>query len=80
MDTEALVKKLQQYDEQLGIDIIQAETDTVSFELKKLPADLAAFAADLYEFCPDLVDQGCGDLDGFIEELKKNRRVCLWWD
>ncbi len=80
MDTEALVKKLQHYDAQIGIDIIQAETDTVWFELKNLPEDLPAFAADLYEFCPDLVDQGCGDLHGLIAELKKDRRVCLWWD
>jgi hypothetical protein len=80
LTTEDLVAKLAQYDKQIGIDITHAETDTIHFELLKLPDDLQSFAGDLYEFCPDLVDQGCGSLDALAEQIKQQRRVCLWWD
>lgn len=80
MATEDLVKKLQLYDEQIGIDITHAETDAIRFEMSSLPTDLAAFVKDLYEFCPDLIDQGCGSEAALLEQIKRDRRVCLWWD
>jgi hypothetical protein len=80
MDTEDIVKKLQKYDAEIGIDIFHAETDTVELDLKKLPGDLKAFAADLYEFCPDIVDQGCGTVEELERQIKKSKMVYLWWD
>lgn len=80
LETEDLVSRLQKYDRDAGIDIVQAETDTVDFKLHRLPDNLEAFAEDLYDFCPDLVDQGCGSVSALVEEIRKNHRICLWWD
>jgi hypothetical protein len=80
MDTEDLVRKLREYDHKYGIDVFHAETDTIEFTLLNTPDDLSGFAADLYEFCPDVVDQGVGSvaaLEGSIEVLGQ---VYLWWD
>ncbi|ERI08977.1 DUF4253 domain-containing protein [Aneurinibacillus aneurinilyticus] len=80
MMTEELIKKLQEYDRAFGIDITQAETDTVRFFLKNEPEDWTWFCNDLYDFCPDIVDQGCGSLEVLEEEIKKRKAVSLWWD
>ena len=80
METEDLVRKLQEYDAKYGIDIFHAETDTIEFRFRSLPEDLAAFCADLYEFCPDIVDQGVGTVEKLEEEVARTGTVFLWWD
>jgi hypothetical protein len=80
LDTEALVRKLQEYDAQYGIDIFHAETDTIEFRLKARPKDLTAFCKDLYQFCPDIVEQGVGTIAELEKELARTRTVFLWWD
>ena len=80
MATEDLVKKLQEYDQKYGIDIFHAETDTIEFKLKDMPADVAGFCHDLYEFCPDIVDQGTGSVAELQKEISKSKEVFLWWD
>ncbi len=80
MGTEDLVRKLREYDQDYGLDVYHAETDTIEFMLLNTPEDLSGFAVDLYEFCPDVVDQGVGSvaaLEGSIEALGQ---VYLWWD
>lgn len=80
MDTEDLVEKLREYDQRHGIDIFHAETDTVEFTLRDIPADLSRFAQDLYEFCPDIVEQGVGSVEALAEGIEILGRVYLWWD
>lgn len=80
LDTEAIVKELQAWDREFGIDIWQAETDTVQLRLKTMPKDLAAFARRIYKFCPDVVDQGVGSVKALEKEIGKTKSVYLWWD
>lgn len=39
-------------------DVLGAEFDSALIHLHTLPPDMDAFARELYEFCPDLLDQG----------------------
>jgi hypothetical protein len=80
MDTEALVKKLQSWHYAYGIDIFHAETATIEFTLDKLPADMREFANDVYEFCPDVVDQGIGSVEALEQAIRDHKHVYLWWD
>jgi hypothetical protein len=80
MDTEDLVEKLRGYDEDFGIDIRLANTDTIVFDLIGSPADTSAFAQDIYEFCPDVVDQGVGSVEALREAIEVTGQVYLWWD
>jgi hypothetical protein len=34
----------------------------------------------MYEFCPDIVDQGVGDVSRLALELKKKQTFFFWWD
>ena len=78
--TEDIVTRLKKWDQQFGICIWQAETDTVQMEMKSRPLDLRTFSKDLYEFCPDIVDQGVGDLESLERELRNTGAIYLWWD
>lgn len=80
METEDLVRKLQEYDAKYGIDIFHAETDTIEFALRSMPDDLSAFCQDLYKFCPDIVDQGVGTVEKLEQEVAQKKSVFLWWD
>jgi hypothetical protein len=40
----------------------------------------AALAKRMYEFCPDIVDQGCGDTKALAAELRKSQTFFFWWD
>jgi len=80
MYAEDLIVRLKKYHEQIGIDIIHAETDTIDFECTSLPANIVAFCDDLYEFCPDIVDQGVGSVEALADAVRRTKRVQLWWD
>ena len=41
------------------------------------PRDLAE---RMYEFCPDIVDQGVGDVDALAESLAESDHLFFWWD
>jgi hypothetical protein len=79
-DTEDLIKKIKEYDEKYGIEISHAETDTVVLEFNKLPENLLALTKDIYAFCPDIVDQGSGDINDIAETLDSTGSIFLWWD
>jgi hypothetical protein len=80
MTTEALVKELRKYHRVDPIDIFHAETDTIQFRFLGAPKDPKALAKQIYEFCPDTVDQGVGTLEALETAIRRERMVTLWWD
>ena len=80
METEDLIEKLEEYDNEYGISILQAETDTVVVAFETLPDEFIELAEDIYEFCPDIVDQGSGDINDIIDSLENTNTIFLWWD
>jgi hypothetical protein len=80
MDTEAVVAKLAEFHERFGIDIYHAETDSLEFAPACMPEDLAAFSEEIYEFCPDIVDQGVGTVERLQRSIRESQSVYLWWD
>jgi Domain of unknown function (DUF4253) len=80
LNTEDLIAKLKALSLTIGIDIVSAVTDTIEFDRLSDPVDFTAFCADLYEFCPDIVDQGTETLEALEAEIRSSRRVFLWWD
>lgn len=80
LSTSDLVDELQAWDRELGIDIYQASTDSITLRLKKVPDPLPEFAARVYRFCPDIVDQGLGDIEALQEQIRQEQMLDLWWD
>jgi hypothetical protein len=61
-------------------DIIVADVDRIEAVISTEPTCYKRLANDIYQFCPDVIDQGHGDMDELIKYLKENRRMWFWWD
>lgn len=73
--TEDIVARLQDWDARYGIETSDIAHDSVIVRFKTVPEDTRALADEVYQFCPDTVDQhfGCFEemLDGFEDTGKE---------
>ena len=72
LDTDAIVARLKKWESLCKFRVTAAGHDTVDIEFETFPKDMDAFVRDLYEFCPDLVDQGTGCLHEMIEMMEES--------
>lgn len=77
---EHLVQKISQWKSSYGLNVIGCGTDWLQVEFDKLPADLDAFAEEVYKFCPDSVEQGVGTVAKLKEAIRQMNGIWLWWD
>ncbi len=80
ISNEDVIDRLKDWEKSSPFDIIGADNDWVEIEFKTLPKDLKAFVEEVYDFCPDAVDQGPGSIGGLIAEIQRTKRLFLWWD
>ncbi|QDT01411.1 DUF4253 domain-containing protein [Adhaeretor mobilis] len=62
-----IIARLEAWDAKYGIAISDIGHDRVTVEFASLPEDTRTLAQEIYEFCPDTVDQGFGCYDEMIE-------------
>jgi uncharacterized protein DUF4253 len=67
IDNTAIIDRLKKWQSLCSFVVKSAEGDRVEIEFTTLPDDMDAFARDLYDFCPDLVDQGTGCVHEMLE-------------
>jgi hypothetical protein len=80
LNNEKVVDKLEKWKSKNDFNILVCGRDCLQFEFKTLPADLDAFSKDVYQFCPDIVDQGVGDIKNLKSAIKEMNGLYLWWD
>lgn len=80
ISNQDVIDRLKEWEKIASFDIIGADSDWVELEFKTLPRDLNTFADEVYDFCPDAVDQGPGSVEGLIKDIKRTKRLFLWWD
>jgi hypothetical protein len=78
--TGILIKKLKSWEKVCKFRINGASYDWVSAAFIVRPKDMAAFANDMYKFCPDSVDQGAGSVEALALEMKRTNAMYMWWD
>lgn len=80
LENKDVIEKLKAWDNAYRIEILGADYDWVDLTIKKPIANIPEFAKEVYEFCPDAVDQGVGDIKELEKIIRENRRLFLWWD
>lgn len=80
LNNEDVVKKVSEWKSAFGLQVIGCSRDWLYLEFDELPKDIAAFAKEVYEFCPDTVDQGVGTMEKLKEVIVEMKGVWLWWD
>jgi len=71
LDTPDIIDRLIQWQSLFSFEVKEAGGDTVDIEFKTLPRDMDAFVRDLYDFCPDLVDQGTGCVHEMVDAMEE---------
>ena len=64
--TDRIVEVLTGWDQRFGIEISEVSGDRVLVVFTSLPDDLGALAREIYETCPDVIDQGYGCMDDMV--------------
>ena len=77
---EDVIAKLKSWGNRSAFRISGAGYDWVEIEFLKLPADVKTFAQEAGDFCPNAADDEAGGLEGLVRELRRTRRLSLWWD
>lgn len=67
VSNEDVIARLEAWDADYWITISDISHDRVSVFFNTLPEDVRALAEEIYEFCPDTVDQGFGCYEEMIE-------------
>ncbi len=80
IDSHTLIAHLDRLNEMLDLKLVGADFDWCEFEIRKEPNDWHQIAQNLYEICPDIVEQGTQDLSRLEAELKTTKRLYLWFD
>ena len=60
-------------------ELSEAGMDYLAGKFTSPIKNVKTLAAQMYEFCPDIVDQGTGDVDKLASELRKGK-LYFWWD
>ena len=80
ISTQMLIERLRTWDQRYGLTLRGAGFDWFEAAFKRKPTNMLKFAKEVYEFCPDVVDQGTGTVEALEKEMKRSNNVYLWWD
>jgi len=80
ISNQDVIDRLREWEKISSFAVVGADNDSVELEFTKLPRDLKAFVDEVYDFCPDAIEQGPGSVEELIKEIQKTKRLFLWWD
>jgi len=69
--TEDIIEKLEKWDSKYNIEVSEVGYDRLTVKFGSLPNNLEDLAKEIYEFCPDIIHQGCEPLDMYVEGAKE---------
>jgi hypothetical protein len=71
---------LRELEEEIPFRLTAFQHDSVAGHFTAPRKDPHGLARRMYEFCPDIVDQGTGDVDALAELLAERDGLFFWWD
>jgi ankyrin repeat protein len=75
-----VVEWLQELEAEQPFTLTCIAHDTLAGKFLTPIADPDGWAEQMYEFCPDIVDQGCGSVERLAESLASSDNLFFWWD
>ncbi|MEM9253440.1 MAG: ankyrin repeat domain-containing protein [Planctomycetota bacterium] len=75
-----VVAWLRQLEQETPFELIAVAHDTIDGRFLGPIPDPHDLAERMYRFCPDIADQGSGDLEALAEQLGESGRLFFWWD
>jgi hypothetical protein len=78
--TEEILLKMKELEKKQPYILTCISSDTLAGAFTSPVKSSASLARWMYEFCPDIVEQGCGTRALLAKELKETGTLYLWWD
>jgi hypothetical protein len=78
--TEDIITYLQELEQTNPFVLTGVGFDFVQGNFISPPSNVEELANSMYEFCPDIVEQGTETVEGLFEELKNSNTFYFWWD
>ncbi|MBP7901735.1 MAG: DUF4253 domain-containing protein [Spirochaetes bacterium] len=80
ISNDDIISRLKSWNKRYGINVNGVYSDYVYIEFITVPKDIDSFLKEVYDFCPDAVDQNYGTMDNMKKDIKVNNSLALWWD
>ncbi|MGX9987605.1 DUF4253 domain-containing protein [Soonwooa purpurea] len=80
IDNQKIISKLTEWKNKHDFILLGCGMDWLQVKFTAKTPNFNEFSKEIYEFCPDVVDQGTGDLEKLTEEMQKINGIYLWWD
>jgi hypothetical protein len=71
LTTEDIIERLRDWATRCDFTVDEVEADRIELDFQSLPENLEEFCEEVYEFCPDTVDQGYGTIGEMIESAEE---------
>ncbi len=78
--TGYVLEWLRELEEEQPFVITSIRGDLLSGRFLTPIQDPEELAERMYEFCPDIVDQGCESVENLADSLKTSDNLYFWWD
>lgn len=75
-----IINKLEEWGKTNPINILGVSYDWVYLSFTNPVDNVEEFANDVYNFCPDAVDQGTETIEALAATIKERNQIFLWWD
>ena len=75
-----VIERYKAWTAKYGLVLVGAGQDWLEAKFRTPPRDWNAFAEEVAKFCPDVVEQGTGSVEGLAREMAESNSVYLWWD
>lgn len=78
VSTDDILRRIQKWRSECELEVVGAGGAWVAIRFATLPDRICSFAEEIYDFCPDTVDQGVGLLNeaDYREMFEAARRLC----
>lgn len=80
IDNDSVISIIKTFDAKYELTLTGAGLDWCQFSIGKEPTNWNVMAKEVYEVCPDVVDQGTGTVEDLAKELEEFKTLYLWWD
>ena len=69
--TDDIIAKLEEWDAKFGVEISNVRHNQVNVRFLRRPEDEAAIANEVYELCPDIIEQHFGCMAEMVEAMEE---------
>ncbi len=80
LTTDDVINWFKERKKEFDFDIIVADLDRIEAIIITEPKSYINLGKEIYEFCPDVIDQGHSDMEELIDFLRTSKRMWFWWD